>query len=79
MMELETVGFCQLPKVPVWEGRYPMPIIRLYPFRCDVGVREHPRELHERNHGEPLGIEGVRCVRVQQANYPHLAVIGGNQ
>jgi hypothetical protein len=56
-----------------------MPSVRLYPFRCDVGVREHPRELHERNHGEPLGIEGIHCVRVQQANYPHLAVVGGNQ
>jgi hypothetical protein len=29
-------------------------------------VREHPREFHERNHGQPLGVEGVLCVRVQQ-------------
>jgi hypothetical protein len=56
-----------------------MPFIRLYPFRCDVGVREYPRELHKRNHGKPLGIEGIRCVRVQQANYPHLALVGSNQ
>jgi hypothetical protein len=55
------------------------PVARLYPFCRDVGVREHPREIHVRNHGEPLRIEGIRCVRVQQANYPHLAVIGGNQ
>jgi hypothetical protein len=56
-----------------------MPSVRLYPFRCDVGVREHPREFHERNNGAPLGIEGIRWVWVQQANYPHLAVVGGNQ
>jgi hypothetical protein len=69
----------QSPQVPVWEGRCPMPVARLYPFCRAVGVREHPRELHERNHGEPLGVEGIRCFRVEQSNYPHLAVIGGNQ
>jgi hypothetical protein len=56
-----------------------MPFFSLYPFRCDIGVREHPREFHERNHGQPLGVEGIFCVRVKQAHYSHLAVIGGHQ
>ena len=34
------------------EARDPMRFFGLYPFRVDVGVGEHPGELHERNHGK---------------------------
>jgi hypothetical protein len=77
-LDLTTTGHVMpslLSQVPVWDARKPMPFARLYPFRRDVSVREHPKKLHERSE-EQLGVEGIRCVRVQQANYPHLAVIG---
>ena len=57
------------------EARDPMRFFGLYPFRVDVGVGEHPGELHERNHRKPLRIEGICSVGMQQANDARLTVI----